>query len=281
MSNVNNPLPSVAANATVSSGSGPTTPTQQPQPQRTLHAMATAATTNGAGTAPALVKGANSKAALKAWLDKCKELGERSGSGTASELEWKEDMVERAFRGEIDPDDAAEGFTTWREARDAKLGPAKSKALTKSSRDKLISEAKTILTWGMLPNANAPRVFGTVIRVVNATASLRGEIDEKLLKVARTQIKAPDSPLTEAEIKHLLTQQQEKADPTEVGELDKVRKALNKIGETFNFNAHTRAALTSITARIDQLGGTTAEKRAAEKARKAAEKKAAKAKARK
>jgi hypothetical protein len=234
---------------------------------------------NGTASLPPK-KGSNSAAMKKAWLDKCKELGERTGGGQAAQLEWFEDMVERASRGDIDPGDAQEGFISWRDAVDTKAGPARAKTLTKATREKSISEARTMITWGMLPNAAAPRVFGTAMRVIGGTNSLRGEVDEKLLKVARVQIKNPDSPLTEAEIKHLLNQQQEVADPTEVQELDKVRKRLNKIGEDFSFSAHTRSAVNAVTARIEQLGGTPAEKRAAEKARKEADKKAkAKAKA--
>lgn len=241
--------------------------------------MAQAALNAVNGASPAT--GSNSAAMKQAWFDKCKELGEKAGGGAAAQLAWFEDMVERAYRGEIDPDDAQAGFVAWRDAVDAKAGPARAKTLTKATRDKSISEAKTMIMWGMLPNANAPKVFASAVSVINNTASLRGEIDEKLLKVARTQLKTPESPLTQAEIKHLLSMQQEKAEKVEVQVLDGIRKAMNKCGEQFSFSAHLRSAVNSITARIEQLGGTPAEKRAAEKARKAAEKKANKAKAKK
>lgn len=238
--------------------------------------MATAAIAANGSSAAA--KGSNSAAMKQAWIDKCKELGERVGGGAAAQLQWFEDMVERSNRGDINPDDAADGFAAWREAVDAKAGPARAKTLTKATREKSISEAKTMITWGMLPDANAPRVFATTIRVINETASLRGEVDEKILKIARAQIKSPDSPLTAAEIKAKLLETLQRPDKVEVQVLDGIRKQLNKVGEKFSFSGHVRSAISSITARIDQLGGTTAENRAAAKAAKAAEKAAGKGK---
>jgi hypothetical protein len=216
--------------------------------------------------------GSNIAAVRQAWLDKCKELGERRGGGAAAELEWMEDMVERAHppRCEITPDDAQEGYNAWRAGVDAKQG-FRAKPQKKSTKDKAVSEAKTMIAWGGLPNASAPRVFGTVQRVVNATPSLRGEMAEHLLKVARNQIKKPDTPFTEAEIKQLLTMEAEKAEKVEVEELAVERKRLQKIGETYTFSPHLRSAINSLSERIEQLGGTKAEKALAEReARKAA-----------
>jgi len=213
--------------------------------------------------------GGNLQAVRQAWLDKCNELGKRKGGGNAAELEWFEDMVERATRSEITPDDAQEGYNAWRSGVDASQG-FKAKVQKKSTKEKAVSETKVMIAWGSLPNASANRVFGTVQRVVNSTASLRGEMAEHLLKVARQQIKKPDAPFTEAEIKQLLTMDPEKAEKVEVEELAVERKRLQKIGEKYTFSNHLRSAINSISERIDQLGGTKAEKAAAAKAAKAA-----------
>jgi len=84
-------------------------------------------------------------------------------------------------------------------------------------------------------------------------------------------------PFTEAEIKQLLTMDPEKAEKTEVEELAKERKKLQKIGEDFTFSNHLRSAINSISERIDQLGGTKAEKALAAKQAKAAARRASKA----
>ena len=154
--------------------------------------------------------GSNIAAVRQGWLDKCKELGERKGGGTAAELEWMEDMVERAHppRSEIVPDDAQEGYNAWRSGVDARQG-FRAKTQTKGTKAKAVSEAKVMIAWGALPNAAAPRVFGSVQSVVNATPSLRGEMAEHLLKVARNQLKKPDAPFTKEEIKYLLTMENE------------------------------------------------------------------------
>jgi hypothetical protein len=237
-----------------------------------------------AATATSLkpVPGSNAAAMRQAWLDKCSELGEQNGAGKAAELLWFEDMVERATpaRGEIVPDDAQDGFNAWRAAVDRR-STVKGKVLTKGTKAKAVSEARTMIAWGALPNASAPRVFGFVKSVVNATSALRGEMAEHLLKVARHQLKKPDAPFTKEEIKHLLTSETEKPEKVEVEELAVERKRLQKIGEKFTFSSHLRAAINSLSERIEQLGGTAEEKRQAAKAARTAAKKAAKKKANK
>lgn len=225
-------------------------------------------------------QGHNSQKAKEEWLKKCREFGATTGSAEASKIGMMEDIVTRSKNGDIVPDDAPDGFNAWQEARIKMLGPVRGRPMKKSVQQARISEIKRMIQFGSLPNVNAPKLFGTVLRVVRENASITGEVDDKLLKVARVQCGQPDTPLTEAEIKQVLTEQLQAAEATEVEEMGKERKRLNKIGETFGFNAHLRAAINSVNARIEQLGGTGEDKRAADKAKREAEKKArAKAKA--
>lgn len=215
----------------------------------------------------------NAQAALDAWFAKCEELGETKGAGAAAELNWWEDMVERANNGDIGLANVENGFLKWRAAADKRAGAARAKPLGKGTKAKALSEARALIQWGGLPNAKAPKVFGLVRSVVEQTVDLRGELAEHLLKIARYQIKQqPDSPLTRDEIKQKLLEDPIKPEPVLVEELAKVRAKLNKIIEKFGGKANIRAAINSLSAEIEAQGGTAAERKAAAKAARAASK---------
>jgi len=216
------------------------------------------------------------KQKLQAWLDVSREMGETAGSGAVSKLNWMQETVERAARGDIVPDYAEKGYNAFAAGMKKKSGIARAG----SGKDAAvrISECRTMIRFGMLPNAKPTQVFSTVLRIVRDNADIKGEVDDKVLKIARLQLKHPDAPLTADEIEGELRRQLEASEKTEVEECILLRKALRRHIDKHGGNAHIKSALNSVESRIEQLGGDPKEKAKAERVKARAERQAAKKK---
>lgn len=209
--------------------------------------------------------GDNSKALLQAAIDKAREFGELAGAGDGSKVALYLDLGERSHNNEIDKTAGEPIYDAFFEARQKRAGMAR--AGKGKDRGVRISEIKRIIIMCGLPNINGPKVLDTAVRIIRDNPQIKGEVDDKLLKIARVQCSSPDKPLTAEEIKHYL-QPPEKEDKAEADRLGPVANAINKIAKDVGWDGHKRAAFASINARIEQLGGTSKQKREKDRAAK-------------
>lgn len=266
MSTVNHTMPNDSVLAAIKAAVAPT-----PTPPKNAAVVASGAALTGAKAAP---DKSNSKAARDAWLAKCREFGEAAGAGDTSKVGWFEDMIERAYRKEIGTDDAEDGYAAFRDARVKRAGIMR--AGTGSDKGVRISEAKRIIQMGMLPQINGLKVFNTAIKVIRDNPKIKGEVDDKLLKIARLQCRSPDVALTDKQVAEAL-QPVEKDDKTLADLLGVVRARIVGIAKEYSYTQNMRDAHKALTAEIEKQGGTTAEINA--KAREERRKEKARAKA--
>lgn len=260
--------------------------------------MATAVQTNSGtqapppGANPNTGIGANSgvSAAQQAWLDQCTAFGEQAGSGATSLVGWFQSTVQAAYRGEIEPDHAVAGTKNYQAGQRKKAAMLGKRATTSDGRaDKVReSECRKMIKIGGLAqfrtvNNGGLGVFNKALKLIGDDVNLKGEVSKHLLKVMTEQLKKPDAPLDEDHIRSVIAPK----DTNDKGEgdyLNQARKLLELAAKAASWDAHKRSALTSINARIEQIGFKTAAQRVAEekaiaaaKKAKAAAKKAAKA----
>jgi len=237
-------------------------------------------TTTTTGTQPAA--GHNSDARKQAWLDECRTFGEMAGAGDTSLLGWMQGIVQRAYRDEIELEWAEEGTTAYQEAkraRNAMLG--KKQKANDGKADKVrISECRKMIRLGKLavirPVDNGGLgVFNHALKVVGDSVHIKGETCKLVLKVATEQLRRPDTPMSEDDIKSVLADK-ESADKGEGEYLNAAKKQIELAVKASGYDAHKRAAVTSITARMDEIHFKTAAQRLAEEK---AQKKLAKQKA--
>lgn len=233
----------------------------------------------------------------QAWLDQCTAFGEASGSGAASLVGWYQATVQAAYRDEIEPDFAVEGTKNYQKGkrqRAAMLG--KRATMSDGKADKVReSECRKMIRVGKLAqfrniNNGGLGVFNRALKIIGDDIELKGELSKHLLKVMTEQLRCPDAPLDDDHIRQVLSPK-ESADKGEGEYLHQAKKLLELAAKASSWDAHKRAALTSVNARIEQIGFKTAAERrleamavakakkdkAAAAARAKAEKKAAKA----
>jgi hypothetical protein len=271
--------PGAIGNAAPISG----TPTAAPAP-----AVAAAGHNSGAVAVPTLPP--SDEKLVQAWLDQCKQYGEQAGAGETTTVAWYQDMVTRAYRGEITVNDAERGYDAFMDARRKRAGALGKRTgnANGSSKGVRSSETKKMIRMGGLPlirdiNNGGLGVFNTAIKVINGTPDLKGEVAKMLLKVATAQNKSPAEPYDEAGIRTMLAPK----DPTDRGEGEYLNAAKKQIELAVtkgggSWDPHKRAAVTSITARMEQINYKTAqERRLEEMAQKAQAKAKQKAQAKK
>lgn len=251
--------------------------------------MATATqTVTGTQPAPAVI-GHNSQAAAEAakqaWFDECEEYGKAAGKGATSTIGWMGGLVERSYRDEIDVEDTEESVKRF-QAGKAKAAAALGKRYiaVEGKADKVrLSEARKMIKLGKLAvirstNNGGLGVFHDALKIIGDSPNIKGELTKLMLKVASEQLRLPDVPLDADHIRQVLSPK-EGEDPAEGDYLIKAKKNIELAAKVAQWDAHKRAAVSSITQRIEQIGYKTAQQRVAEqKAKDAARKAKARAK---
>ena len=248
------------------------------QPQKGGTAPPTAPAVTGATQG---APGSNRQAFVDAWVDASRTFGEQEGAGSVSKLAWYQDIVQRAYRDELSPDDAPKGVASYTEAkrkRAAMLGKRVSEgAKAIGVRE---SEARKMIRLGGLAQFRAKDngglgVFNKALKIIGDDPDLKGEATKMILKVATEQLRNPDEPMDDDHIRQTLRPKQE-ADKGEGEYLYSANKQIELAAKASSWDAHKRAASTSIKARLEQIGFKTAQDRRLEEM---AKKKLAKEKA--
>ena len=211
--------------------------------------------------APSAV-GHNSDALKQAWLDECAKFGEQAGAGEVSEIGWMQATVERAYRDEIELDWAEQGQRDFwdnkrrRKGQRAKDSDGKADAVRTSEIKKMIKLGKLAVIRPV--NNGGLGVFNDAVRVI-AELGIKGELAKLVRKVATEQLRRPETPMTEDDIKSVFSEK-DKEDKGEGDYLHAAKKNIELAVKTGNagYEAHKRAAIASITARMNEINWKSA-----------------------
>lgn len=203
-----------------------------------------------------------------AWFEQCTKFGEMAGAGDTSKVGWFIDMAERAWRGEITPEDAEKGYQHYTEARRRKSA-ALVRRHTKNRKEGKggdasvrISETKRIITLGALPDIHDKEGGGLgtlhrTLKVIKEDEEIRGEVEVLLLKAARQQCRMPTIPLTEDNIKELLRPKaSDDREKTEADYWGPILKRIEKVMKEFKAAKESpdiKTAYNSVQHRIEAL----------------------------
>jgi hypothetical protein len=233
--------------------------------------------------APPQRSGSNSQAMVEAWLDKCRELGGKTGSAEGlkanAKLAWWEDMAERAKRDEIRVDNLPDGYAAYQQARE-KANPnrrlsRRAKKAGGTDAGERMSEGKRVITVCQLPNIDGLKAFSTAVRVATNIRDVKGDTTTLVYKLLNFQFSKPDQQLKADEMEHYLhAGTKPKPKKTLADEAAVVQKAVDRLIAKWGAKSHLRAAYTSLGALIEAEGGTTAQQeRAARDAARASKRK--------
>jgi hypothetical protein len=215
------------------------------------------------------------------------ELGELEGRGGNAKPTLAVRCVEWAANGDADVGDAKpiyERYIQKVESVAAVFGGLKKKADPESGLKQNVSKIRQFLKMGGLKTINPVSVINDAAGVVKEERA-KGTIFyapfDALLNIARKQCVQTQVALSRQEMIDC-NQPKERGDIAEADSLQQCKARLEKHVDDFGDSEETTTAIEVIDARIESLGGTTAEKkrkqRAEKKAKEDAEKKAAKRK---
>jgi len=227
--------------------------------------------------------GGNRAAAQSQMFNEIDELGEIEGKGGNSRATLGVKCVEWATQGVADVGDAApiyDRYINKAEGVAAVFGGLKPKKDPESGRKQNVSKVRQFLKMGGLKTIDPIRVINIAAAVVK-DARGKGTISyapfDALLNIARKQCGQTQAELTAEEMLEC-NQPRTPGDVIEADALGAIVGKIEKYEKAFGAQTETTEALEQLAARIESLGGTTAQKKERERVRKKAEKDAAKVK---
>lgn len=230
---------------------------------------------------PPMPVGNNRAAAQSQMFSEIDALGEIEGRAGNSRSVLAVRCVEWAAQGVADVSDAAPIYDRYiKKAEDiaAVFGGLKAKKDPESGYKQNVSKVRQFLKMGGLKTIDPVRVINIAAAVVKDARS-KGTIGcapfDALLNIARKQCTQTQTELTADEMLEC-NQRRAPGDVIEADALGLVVGALEKYERAFGAQQETTEALEQLSSRIESLGGTTAQKKERERARKKAEKDAAK-----
>jgi len=201
------------------------------------------ATTN---TSPAA--GSNIETHLEALRGKLKSLGAADGKGSASRPEAGLRLVDAAYDGTIDENDAAEMFASYAAgvAAAAKSNPLVTSVgdADQKSAKQQISKFRQFIKVGALPSVDARDVMRRAVQAskdLEASGTKTYSRFDAMLNVAREQIKQPDEPLTDDQITACVVKP-ESGDKSEIDKLIAAYKAAHRLAEAIPMPSTLAAA---------------------------------------
>lgn len=207
-------------------------------------------------TTPAAVAVAPNVTLTKAEFEKhAREFGKQYGKGMNSRPAMAMEAVQAAQQlADVGPDDAESIYTIFQQAA-ARAKGIEYKA--ESSFKVQVSKLRQFLSVGALPNVDGVAVLELAQDCIREYASsqenpLKGSAYDNMVNVARAQLAQPDEPLSETQIRGILTPDVE--EKTDLDRIIAIYKAVRKLGETVN-NEHLETAQTEIATTITELGG--------------------------
>jgi hypothetical protein len=211
---------------------------------------------------------------LSALRSKLKSLGAMEGKGSASRPEAGLRLVDAAYDGFIDEDDAAALYAeyvagTAASAKNNPLVTCQGDTEQKSAKQQ-ISKFRQFIKVGMLPEVDARDVMRRAVQIskdLEAAGTKTYSRFDAMLNVAREQVKQVDTPLTDEQINACVVKPDSK-EKDEVEKLIAAFKAAYKLAETIPM-PQTEAARDMYRDAIVEAGGevppmTKDEKKAAE-----------------
>lgn len=243
-------------------------------------------------TAPATPS--NMDAQRQGFFDQCRTFGTNAGAGDTSKVGFFQATCEAAWQGIIapagrrkrgdttsPPTDPEIAYDTFADARQKKAGEMGKRIAGKEGKDRKtrVSETNRMITLGSLPlihdnEMGGLGVFNRALKLIKDNDEITGQVDDLLLKVAREQCGSPEKPLSNAQIKELLTpddEPDESGPKPEVEQWDALRRRAEKIRAEFpdsKVDGKAKTVINNIAHMVDDLGGT---KKMAEEKQKAEE----------
>lgn len=206
------------------------------------------------------VDGSNIDTHLSALRSKLKSLGAADGKGSASRPEAALRLVNAAYDGLIDEDEAGPLFAEYAAgiaaaAKNNPLVTSQGDAEQKSAKQQ-ISKFRQFIKVGMLPAVDSRDVMQRAVQTskdLEASGTKTYSRFDGMLNVAREQIKQPDEALTDEQINSCIVKP-EAGEKTEMDKLIAAYKAAHKLAETIPM-PQTEAAVSSYRDAITEAGG--------------------------
>lgn len=230
--------------------------------------------------------GGNRAAIQAAMFQEIDDLGEIEGKGGNARATLGVRCVEWAADGTADVGDAAPIYDKYIQKAQtvaSVFGGLKQKKDPEQGRKQNVSKMRQFLKMGGLKTIDPVRVINQAAGVVKderAKGTIAHSPFDALLNIARKQCANTQTEMTRDEM-IACNQPRAPGDVAEADYLATILAKLEKHKEQWGGTDETEEAMSQVSARIEELGGTTAQKKvaaaAAEKAKKEAEKKAAKA----
>jgi hypothetical protein len=205
----------------------------------------------------------------KAFLDQIEELGRLKGRGANAQIEAAVQCVERASEGIIDVKKTEEIYDRFLGGESKAGGTTGTANETKSDRGVRISELRQFVKMGQLKSFDPVKLVHNAVvwvREAKQTELLpRGvKVYSALVDVARAQNKIPEHMLEKDEA-IAAAQPKTGRDKDEADLWGEVRDKMDRIWKKFEPSEDAIKIYEMVQAQIDDLGGTSADRRKAEK----------------
>lgn len=207
-------------------------------------------------------------AAKDAALKEAEDYGRREGGGSTARAGFYYSLVEKAKEKLADVADAEQYWDRYDKGcalGASMIGGMKQPNNESETRKVRVSECRQFLKMGGLPYVDGVEVMGramSIIKRARQDGRLKMKPTDAMIATARAQNDDAMNPL-DGETIELKIQPKVANEKREEDRLDKVREELEKIARKFGDSDETNNAIAYVQKRIDDLGGTTAQKRAA------------------
>jgi hypothetical protein len=216
--------------------------------------------------------GDNSANAYKLFLDQMRELGRVKGRGANAQIEAAVQCVERASEGIIDVKNTEEVYDAFLGGETQAGGATGTANEEKSDRTVRISELRQFVKMGGIKTIDPVALIHNAVTWIRNAKQVEKlgkgvKVYSAMVDVARAQNKIPEHALTEDEC---IAAAQPKAgrDKDEADYWGQVRDRIDKIEKKFGTSDEITRIRDQVQLVIDDLGGTSADRKKAEKAAK-------------
>lgn len=244
-----------------------------------LSTMANTAMDTAALAAHQAAPQSNTEAMKLAYFDRCREWGEKKGSGDASKVGMILDTAKCGWDQLVVPSkvsegsDAAKAYDGWRTGKKAKAHSRHSD--DDKSRANRIAEINKYIKVGALPLIRDTDMGGYGVlkraeKIIRESTDIKGEVEDLLSKVATRQLQNPAVPLADDQIIEACSpgNKREKGVADEWGD---IRARMDRLFVKYQdeaSNSDCKTARACVQKRIDDAGGTAADIRKREEAAK-------------
>lgn len=219
---------------------------------------------NGASASPVA---SNSALDKQAALDDAEAMGKKEGSGASARVHFYTTLVSWAKDKRVDVSNAEELWDSYDRgaaAAAAMIGGVKHVDNPTDTRKVRVSETRQFLKMGGIPYIDPVEVMDrgmAIIKKARQEGRIKAKATDCMIAVARAQNNDEQNPLDDQTIE-LVIQPKVGAEKSEADALAAVLKELEKITAKYNESDEVNDAMAYVTKRIDDLGGTSKQKKA-------------------